>query len=78
MSRGKKRNSQVLHSWGILLGMAAVPLLALMSKLFPGQDTAWAVLGVLACVFVVRSVVGFLFPASAARKKSETAATQAN
>jgi len=78
MSVRKKRNSQVLHSWGILLGMAALPILALMSKLFPAQDTIWAVLGVLASVLVVRSAIGFLFPASAPGKKSESAAPQAN
>lgn len=77
MAGKKKRNSQALHSWGILLGMAALPILALMSKLFPAQDTIWAVLGVLACVLVVRSVVGFLFPA-AGPKKSEAATPQVN
>jgi hypothetical protein len=78
MSRGKRRKAQVLHSWGILLGLAALPVLALMAKLFPAHDTLWAVLGVLGCVAVVRSMIGFLFPAATPRKKGEAPATQAN
>lgn len=64
MSKGKSRNPQALHSWGILLGMAAIPILALMYKLFPTVETVWAVLAVLSCALVLRSAIGFIFPAS--------------
>jgi len=58
--------------------MAALPILALLSKLYPAQDTIWAVLGVFFCVIVVRSVIGFLFPATPTRKKSESTVTPAS
>jgi hypothetical protein len=78
MSKPSKRNAQVKHSWGILLGMLAMPVLALMSKLFPAYDTAWTVLGVLFLALILRSAVGFFFPARASSKKNQPAATQAH
>jgi choline-glycine betaine transporter len=65
MHESKTKNRQVSHSWGILLGMLAIPLLALAGKLFPALDTLWTVLGVLFCALILRSAIGVLFPASA-------------
>jgi hypothetical protein len=64
-NKSKAKNQQISHSWGILLGMLAIPVFALMSKLFPARDPLWAVLVVLFCALVLRSAIGFLFPASA-------------
>jgi hypothetical protein len=78
MSKAKTKNAQVAHSWGILLGMSAIPILGLMSKLYPSVDTLWAVLMVVAGVFIARSVVGYLFPATEAadRKKPNPTGAQ--
>jgi hypothetical protein len=79
MYKDKTRNPQVSHSWGILLGMSALPVLALMAKLFATLDTLWTVLGVLSCALILRSAIGFWFPACAAspKKKTQQAATPA-
>ena len=35
MAKQKLKNPRVGFSWGILLGMSGIPILALMSKIFP-------------------------------------------
>jgi len=59
MAKQKLKNPRVGFSWGILLGMSGIPILALMSKIFPKLDTAWE-LAMLACaLIVVRCVYGY-------------------
>jgi SNF family Na+-dependent transporter len=76
MKKASAKRSQVAHSWGILLGMAGIPVLALLSKVFPNLDTVWGVLLVLFGLIIARSVVGYLFPAGSNAKKSHGAAAQ--
>ena len=68
------RKSQTAHSWGILLGMLGIPVLALLSKLFPQQDTTWEVLLAVCGLVIVRSTVGYLFPSlgSGVKKSDDT------
>lgn len=56
------RKAQTVHSWGILLGMLGVPVVALLSKLYPQQDTVWEVLLAVCGLVILRSTVGYLFP----------------
>lgn len=78
-AKAKARRSQVAHSWGILIGMSAIPILALMSKVFPRYDAVWEILFVVFGLLVARSVIGYLFPgASRGQKKAQQAATQAH
>jgi hypothetical protein len=62
MSKAMKARSQAAHSWGILLGMLGVPILALLSKVFPKLDELWEVLLAVFVLIIVRSLVGYLFP----------------
>lgn len=71
MKKTTGRRSQTAHSWGILLGMAGVPILALMAKVFPGLDTLWGALLVVFALIIVRSAVGYLFPGTPGGKKAE-------
>ena len=71
MKKTGTKRSQAAHSWGILLGMAGVPILALMSKVFPSLDTLWGALLVVFALVIVRSAVGYLFPGSPSGKKAE-------
>jgi hypothetical protein len=70
------RKSQAAHSWGILLGMLGFPVLALMAKIFPQQDTAWDVLMAVCGLIVIRSTVGYLFPGLGAAKKVDDTVAQ--
>jgi len=75
MSKPKTKNPRVGFSWGILLGMSGIPILALMSKVFPKFDMAWEVSMVLCGLVVARCVYGYLVAGSPASiKKSEQAA----
>jgi hypothetical protein len=79
-AKNTARNAQVAYSWGILLGMSAIPILALMLKVFPDLALLWQGLMALSVVLVARSFIGFLFPKSGTGpdKKSSSAATQPN
>lgn len=70
------RRAQAVHSWGILLGMLGIPVLAFLSKIFPQQDTAWEVLLAVCGLVIVRSTVGYLFPnlGSGIKKVDDTVA----
>lgn len=70
------RKAQATHSWGILLGMLGIPVLALFSKIFPQQDTVWECLLVVCGLVIVRSTVGYLFPnlGSGSKKAGDTVA----
>ena len=71
------RKAQTNHSWGILLGMLGVPVLALFSKIYPQFDTAWEVLLAVCGLIVLRSTIGYLFPGlSFGTKKHDRTATQ--
>ena len=71
------RRTQTAHSWGILLGMLGIPVLALMSKIFPQFDTAWKVLLAVFGLIIIRSTIGYLFPGlGAGTKKPDQTATQ--
>ena len=70
--------AQTAHSWGILLGLLCVPVIALFFKIFPQYDTAWEVLLAACGVFVVRSVVGYVLAAAGSDpKRTEQTVTQA-
>jgi hypothetical protein len=58
------RQAQVKYSWGILLGMAALPIFAVMMKVFPGHDMAWQLLMAACGLIMLRSVIGYVFPKS--------------
>jgi len=52
--------------------MAGIPVLALMSKVFPGLDVLWEVLLATFALLVARSLIGYLFPGRRTRgKKSQ-------
>jgi hypothetical protein len=70
------RKTQAAHSWGILLGMLGIPVLALMSKIFPQQDIIWEVLMGVCGLIIIRSTVGYLFPGlgSGAKKPGQAVA----
>jgi hypothetical protein len=71
------RKSQAAHSWGILLGMLGIPVLALMAKIFPQQTIAWEVLMAVCGLIIIRSTVGYLFPGlGSSVKKSESTVAQ--
>jgi len=70
------RKAQVAHSWGILLGMMGVPILAVLAKIYPQQDTIWEVLLAVCGLIIIRSTVGYLFPKlGSGAKKSAAAVT---
>ena len=70
------RKTQTNHSWGILLGMLGIPVLAVFSKVYPQYDTAWEVGMAVFGLIILRSTVGYLFPGlgSGSKKPQETAA----
>jgi len=71
------RKAQVAHSWGILLGMMGIPVLAVLAKIYPHQDTIWEVLLAVCGLIIVRSTVGYLFPKlGSGTKKSDTTVAQ--
>jgi Kef-type K+ transport system membrane component KefB len=59
------RSAQVRFAWGILLGMFAIPVIALFSKIWPQANVVWTVLFVCASLLVGRSLIGYLFPRAA-------------
>lgn len=69
MEKGKVKNPLVFYSWGIILGMSGVPLLALISKLAPAHDTIWAVLAGVCVLLVVVSLYGYVTTPALPRKK---------
>jgi len=69
-SKSRPKRSQVVHSWGILLGMAGIPVLALLSKVFPGLDVLWAVLLAIFALTVARSMIGYLSAGRRSRSES--------
>ena len=69
------RKAQVAHSWGILLGMMGLPVLAVLSKIYPQQDLIWEVLAAAFGLVIVRSTVGYLFPSLGSGGKKPTATT---
>ncbi len=77
MKKAKSRSSQVAFSWGILLGMLLLPVLALMAKVFPQHETIWEVLMAVAGLVIIRSAVGYLFPAGANKSDSADKHTEA-
>lgn len=77
MSVRKVKNPRVGHSWTILLGMSAIPVLALMIKIFPGQMAIWYSLMALCGLLVLRSVYGFCFPARSEEDKKDAGIGQA-
>ncbi len=56
------RKKQIAYSWGIILGMSGVPILALAIKLVPAQGDIWLALMAVCGVIVLRSVIGYIFP----------------
>lgn len=56
------RKAQTTHSWGILLGMMGIPVLALFSKVYPHYETIWQVLMGICGLVIIRSTIGYLFP----------------
>jgi len=77
MNKSKTKKSQAGYSWAILLGMSGVPILALLSKVFPHLDALWAVLLAVFGLIIARSVIGLLFAgAPAGGKKSARAVRQ--
>jgi|GEM_PF-3467224 len=65
------RRAQVMHSWGIILGMSGLPILALMSKVFPQRDTIWLLLAVVCGLVLANSVFGYLRASAQSRKTQE-------
>ena len=71
------KNLQAKYSWGILLGMSGIPVLALMDKIFPAQQSIWMGL-MLACgLIIVRCAVGYLMAGTGPSKKSRETALNA-
>jgi hypothetical protein len=60
--RTEARRAQVAHSWGILLGMSGIPVVAALLKLAPHYATAWDLLLVASGLLVLRSALGVAFP----------------
>jgi hypothetical protein len=74
IEKGKTKNPLVSYSWGILLGMSGIPVLALLSKLLPGQNILWAALATLCVLVVLRSGFGYaVTPANPTRKNHQAA-----
>ncbi len=71
MKKTGTKRSQAAHSWGVLLGMAGVPILALLSKVFPHLDTLWGALLVVFALIIVRSAVGYIMSGISSAKKDE-------
>ncbi len=83
MKKTKARSAQVKFSWGILLGMLVMPVLALMIKVFPQQMLVWQGLMVAAGLVIVRCVIGYVLAGSPvkenpAHKQHPDAVTQAH
>ncbi len=74
MSVPVKKNPRVAFSWGILLSMLAVPILALMLKIFPKLEMEWNALLVVCALVITRCVIGYLFPGAGADAGDKKAA----
>ena len=66
----KTRASQVAYSWGILLAMLILPVLALMAKVFPQYLIVWQGLMAAAGLVTVRCVIGYLFASNESKAHS--------
>jgi hypothetical protein len=79
MSKPRLKNPRVGYSWGILLGMASIPILLVMSKVFPQLEMAWQVLMAVCGLVVLRSAVRYVFPnGMGGVKKSDRTVTQSH
>lgn len=67
------RKAQVAHSWGILVGMLGLPVLAVLSKIYPRQDIIWEVCLAVCGLVIVRSTIGYLFPSLGSGSKKPAA-----
>ena len=78
MKKTNQKSRQVGYSWTILLSMAGVPILALLSKVFPNLNMLWAVLLIFCAVVFAYGIFGFLMPSwRTGSKKSAGAVAQA-
>jgi len=59
----RRKSSRIAHRWGIVFGALGTVLVALLSVLFPQIGALWQVLSVLLVLIVVRSLLGYSFPA---------------
>jgi hypothetical protein len=48
------------HAWGIILGLAGIPVVALLLKIFPAQHIVWDAFLALLGLVVVKSMVSYL------------------
>ncbi len=75
MSKSKRTSTgTAAYTAGILVGMAAFPILALLWKAFPDLSTVWTALFVAFSLLTLRSLIGYLFPRS--RKPADSQAAQ--
>jgi len=72
MAKPKVSKAHVKYSWGILIGMLTIPVLALMVKIFPQLTTAWEVGMAVAALVIVRSIVGYVMASGGAKKAAAT------
>ncbi len=70
MKKTKSRSSQVAFSWGILLSMLVLPVLALMAKIFPQNLIIWQGLMVAAGLVIARCAVGYILAGGTAKSPS--------
>ena len=77
-SKGKTKNPQVGPSWGVLLGLAGLPVLALLAKLFPGQTLIWEVVGALCLLWAGISLYKYLTVSPARSGHGHDAAHQSS
>lgn len=76
MKKSTANKAHVKYSWGILVGMLAIPILAVMVKVFPQYTTGWEAAMVAAGLIILRSVIGYVTSSPGAGKKA--AATHAH
>jgi len=59
---GGMLHSKLVFSWGILLGLSAVPFVLIVKKVFPEADVLFKALMLTAGLVVAASLVGYLRP----------------
>ena len=73
MSKPKTQSGLAKYSWGILIGMAGFPILAILWKAFPNLTTVFTGLAIIFALLTLRSLIGLLFPRNRRTVKEEPA-----
>jgi hypothetical protein len=58
----KKKSTTTSSAWGIIIGLTGIPVVALLMKIFPGQQITWDIVLGLFVLLALKSLVRYVMP----------------